>query len=54
MTYKNDSIYSVDTASKLTVSVEFFRIANIITLPDEANYSYQEFLNEPIPKVHLL
>lgn len=45
MTPKNDSISGVDTASLLAVSSEFLSIVNIITLPDEANYSYQEFLN---------
>ena len=45
MTSKNDSISGVDTASLLAVSSEFLSIVNIITLPDEANYSYQEFLN---------
>jgi hypothetical protein len=29
----------------MAVSSEFLSIVNIITLPDEANYSYQEFLN---------
>lgn len=42
---KNDSMSGIDTASLLAVSSEFLSIANIITLPDEANYSYQEFLN---------
>ena len=37
MTVKNDSISGTDTASLLAVSSEFFSIANIITLPDEAN-----------------
>ena len=45
MTPKNDSISGMDTASLLAVSSEFLSIVNIITLPDEANYSYQEFLN---------
>ena len=45
MTPKNDSMSGIDTASLLAVSSEFLSIANIITLPDEANYSYQEFLN---------
>jgi hypothetical protein len=37
--------YLIDTASLLAVSSELLSIINIITLPDEANYSYQEFLN---------
>jgi len=45
MTVKNDSRSGTDTASLLAVSSEFFSIANIITLPDEANYSYKELLN---------
>jgi hypothetical protein len=45
MASKNDSLFGTDTASLLAVSSEFLSIANIITLPDEANYSYQEFLN---------
>ena len=45
MNPKNDSIYGIDTASLLAVSSELLSIVNIITLPDEANYSYQEFLN---------
>jgi hypothetical protein len=35
----------VNTTSLLGVSSELFSIFNIITLPAEANYSYQEFLN---------
>lgn len=45
MTPKNDSMSDVDTASLLALSSEFFSIVDIITLPDGANYSYQEFLN---------
>jgi len=45
MNPKNDSIYGIDTASLLAVSSELLSIVDIITLPDEANYSYQEFLN---------
>jgi len=45
MTPKNDSMSDVDTASLLALSSELFSIVNIITLPAEANYSYQEFLN---------
>lgn len=45
MTQKNDSISGTDTASLLAVSSELLSIVNIITLPAEANYSYQEFLN---------
>jgi hypothetical protein len=45
MTPKNESISGMDTASLLAVSSEFLSIVNIITLPDEANYSYHEFLN---------
>src|SRR5674536_378065 len=42
---KNDSMSNIDTTSLLAVSSELFSLINIITLPDEANYSYQEFLN---------
>lgn len=45
MTQKHDSLSEIDTASLLAVSSELLSIINIITLPDEANYSYQEFLN---------
>lgn len=45
MTPKNDSMPCVNTTSLLGVSSELFSIFNIITLPAEANYSYQEFLN---------
>ncbi|HHV24656.1 MAG TPA: ISH3 family transposase, partial [Methanosarcina sp.] len=45
MISKNDSISWVETASLLTVSSELLSIDNIITLPAEANYSYQEILN---------
>ena len=45
MNPKNDSISGIDKASLLALSSEFLSIVNIITLPDEANYSYQEFLN---------
>ena len=42
---KNDSMSNIETTSLLAVSSELFSLINIITLPDEANYSYQEFLN---------
>src|SRR5674536_375519 len=42
---KNDSMSNIKTTSLLAVSSELFSLINIITLPDEANYSYQEFLN---------
>ncbi len=45
MTLKNDSMSGIDRASLLALSSELFSIVNIITLPAEANYSYQEFLN---------
>jgi hypothetical protein len=45
MSLKNDSLSGIDTASLLAVSSELFSTVNIITLPDEANYNYQEFLN---------
>jgi len=45
MIQKNDSISGTDTASLLAVSSELLSIVNIITLPAEANYNYQEFLN---------
>jgi hypothetical protein len=45
MSPKNDSLSGIDTASLLAASSELLSIVNIITLPDEANYSYQEFLN---------
>ena len=45
MTLKNNSMSDVDTTSLLGVSSELFSIVNIITLPAEANYSHQEFLN---------
>ncbi|MDD4621502.1 MAG: ISH3 family transposase, partial [Methanosarcina sp.] len=45
MISKNDSISWVETASLLTVSSKLLSIDNIITLPAEANYSYQEILN---------
>jgi hypothetical protein len=35
---------NIETTSLLAVSSELFSLINIITLPDEANYSYQEFL----------
>src|SRR5674476_1348087 len=43
---KNDSMSNIETTSLLAVSSELFSLINIITLPDEANYSYQEFLND--------
>src|SRR5674536_154209 len=42
---KNDSMSNIETTSLLAVSSELFSLINIITLPDEANYSYQKFLN---------
>jgi len=45
MTPKNNSMSGIDRASLLALSSELFNIVNIITLPAEANYSYQEFLN---------
>ena len=45
MTPKNDSISCIETASLLAVSSKLLSIDNIITLPAEANYSYQEILN---------
>jgi hypothetical protein len=45
MTRKNDSISGIGTASLLAVSSELLSIANIITLPAEANYNYQELIN---------
>ena len=45
MTPKNDSISGIDTASLLSVSYERLSIANIINLPVEANYNYQELIN---------
>ena len=45
MTQKNDSMSGVDTASLLAASSELFSIVNVIALPTEANYSYQEILN---------
>jgi hypothetical protein len=45
MTRKNDSISGIGTASLLAVSSELLSIANIITLPTEANYNYQELIN---------
>ena len=45
MISKNDSISCIETASLLAVSSELLSIDNIITLPAEANYSYQEILN---------
>jgi len=45
MTLKNDSMSGIETASLLAVSSELFSTVNIITLPGEANYSYQEALN---------
>ena len=45
MISKNDSISCIETASLLTVSSNLLSIDNIITLPAEANYSYQEILN---------
>jgi Transposase DDE domain len=45
MSPKNDSLSGIDTASLLAVSSELLSIVNIITLPNDANYSYQEFLN---------
>ena len=45
MTPKNGSMSNMDTTSLLAVSSELFSIVNIITLPAEANYSYQEILN---------
>jgi len=38
-------VLNIDTTSLLAVSSELFSLINIITLSDEANYSYQEFLN---------
>lgn len=45
MASKNDSVSGIDTASLLAMSSELLSIVNIITLPAEANYSYQEFVN---------
>lgn len=45
MTPKNDFISCIETASLLAVSSKLLSIDNIITLPAEANYSYQEILN---------
>ncbi|MGZ5501683.1 MAG: ISH3 family transposase [Nitrososphaeraceae archaeon] len=45
MTLKNDSMSGIDRASLLALSSELFSTVNIITLPAEANYSYQEALN---------
>lgn len=45
MISKNDSISCIETASLLAVSSKLLSIDNIITLPAEANYSYQEILN---------
>jgi hypothetical protein len=44
MPIKNDPM-TIDTTSLLGVSSELFSIIDIITLPAEANYSYQESLN---------
>ena len=44
MPTKNDPM-TIDTTSLLGVSSELFSIIDIITLPAEANYSYQETLN---------
>ncbi|MDD3246463.1 MAG: ISH3 family transposase [Methanosarcina sp.] len=44
MPTKNDPMI-IDTTSLLGVSSELFSIIDIITLPAEANYSYQETLN---------
>ena len=45
MTLKNDSMSGIDRASLMALSSELFSTVNIITLPAEANYSYQEALN---------
>ena len=45
MTQKNESISEINTASLLAMSSERLSIINIITLPDEADYSYQDLLN---------
>lgn len=42
---KNDSMFGADRASLLVLSSELVSIVDIITLPAEANNSYQEFLN---------
>lgn len=54
MTYKNDSISGVDTASKLAVSSEFLSIVNIITLPDEAVTAIKSFSMFYFMRQHLL
>ena len=45
MTKKNDSMSFLNTASLLGMSSELFSIVDIISLPSEANYTYQEILN---------
>ena len=45
MTLKKDSMSGIDRASLMALSSELFSTVNIITLPAEANYSYQEALN---------
>ena len=37
--------YLIRHSQLLAASSELFSVVNIITLPDEANYSFQEFLN---------
>jgi len=51
---KNDSISCIETASLLAVSSKLLSIDNIITLPAEANYSYQEILTFYYMWQHLL